>query len=161
MLHTFNNSVRMYLISEENLRCKPSRIHILNERLSPLAQQCLQGFLIIEASRSLLWTSDHPDAETSTWQHTTLTRDRRLCPLAGFKPSKWPAADPRLRPRGHWDQLKQKSKLLKYYFCVTKISAHFKYCQSNHCHVSRSNWLWHELRATTESWYKEIDIYVL
>jgi len=22
------------------------------------------------------WTSDQPDAETSTWQHTTLTRDR-------------------------------------------------------------------------------------
>jgi hypothetical protein len=43
-----------------------------------------QGLLIIEASRShsdtlhsvgLLWTSDQPGAETSTWQHTTLTRD--------------------------------------------------------------------------------------
>jgi hypothetical protein len=39
-----------------------------------------QGLLIIEASPShsdtprsvwLLWTSDQPDAETSTWQHTT------------------------------------------------------------------------------------------
>jgi len=52
-----------------------------------MAQQPLvgQGFLIIEASRShsgtphsvgLLWTSDRPVAETSAWQHTSLTRDR-------------------------------------------------------------------------------------
>jgi hypothetical protein len=43
-----------------------------------------QGLLIIEASRShsdtphsvgLLWTSDQPEADTSTWQHTTLTGD--------------------------------------------------------------------------------------
>jgi len=43
------------------------------------------GLLIIEASRShsdtpqsvrILWTSDHPVAETSPWQHTTFTRDR-------------------------------------------------------------------------------------
>jgi len=27
-------------------------------------------------SEGLLWTSDHPDAGNSTWQHTTLTRDR-------------------------------------------------------------------------------------
>ena len=47
-----------------------------------------QGLLIIEDSRShsdtphsvgFLWTSDQPDSETSTWQHTTLTRHR--CPL--------------------------------------------------------------------------------
>jgi hypothetical protein len=56
-----------------------------------MSQQLLvgQGLLIIEASRShwdtahsvgLLWTSDQPDAETITWQHTTLTRDRLSCP---------------------------------------------------------------------------------
>ena len=48
-----------------------------------------QGLLSIETSRShsdaphsvgLLWTSDQPVAETSTWQHTTLTRDRHPCP---------------------------------------------------------------------------------
>jgi len=47
-----------------------------------------QGLLIIEASRShsdtshsvgLLWTSDQPDAETSTWQHTTLTTAKHPC----------------------------------------------------------------------------------
>jgi hypothetical protein len=69
-------------------------------------------------------------------------------------------ADARLRRRGHGDQLKRKCKLVKYHFCVTKILAHLKYCQSNHCQVSRSSWLWHELRATIESWYKDIDIYV-
>ena len=48
-----------------------------------------KGLLIIEDSWShsdtphsvrLLWTGDQPDAETSTWQHTTLTRDRHPCP---------------------------------------------------------------------------------
>jgi hypothetical protein len=55
-----------------------------------MAQQPLvgQGLLILEASLShsdkphfvgVLWTSDQPDAETSTWQHTTLTTDRHPC----------------------------------------------------------------------------------
>jgi hypothetical protein len=48
-----------------------------------------QGVLVIETSWSHsdtpfsvghLWTSDQPDAETSTWQHTTLTRDTHPCP---------------------------------------------------------------------------------
>jgi len=30
-------------------------------------------------SVGLLWTSDQPVAETSTWQHTTLTTDRHSC----------------------------------------------------------------------------------
>ena len=34
-----------------------------------------------------LWTSDRPVTETSTWQHTTLTRDRHKCPLRGFEPA--------------------------------------------------------------------------
>jgi len=46
-----------------------------------------QGLRIIEASRShldtphsveFLWTSDQPDAETSTRQHTTLQRHSNL-----------------------------------------------------------------------------------
>jgi hypothetical protein len=56
-----------------------------------MAQQPLGGLglLNIEVSRShtldtphsvgLLWTSDQPDAETSTLQHTTLTRDSHPC----------------------------------------------------------------------------------
>ena len=81
-----------------------------------MAQQPIVGQgLIIEASRShsdtphsvgLLWTSDHPDAETPTWQHNTLTRD--IHDPGGIRTrssSKRAAEDPRLRPRGHRDQL--------------------------------------------------------
>jgi len=55
-----------------------------------------QGLLIVEDSWShsdaphlvgLLWTSDQPDTETSTWQHTTLTRDRHPHPPVGFEPT--------------------------------------------------------------------------
>jgi len=70
-----------------------------------------QSILIIEASRShsdtphsvrLLWTSDQPDAETSTWQHTTVTTDRHQCPggIQTHNPRKRAAADPRLRSLG-------------------------------------------------------------
>jgi len=31
-------------------------------------------------SVGLLWTSDQSVAETSTWQHTTLTTDKHPCP---------------------------------------------------------------------------------
>jgi hypothetical protein len=93
----------------------PVRIHVAF--IFFMAQQPLlgQGLLIIEASRShldtphsvgLFWTSDQPDAETSTWQHTTLTRDIHPC-LGGIRtrnPSKQEAADPSLRPRDHWDR---------------------------------------------------------
>ena len=51
----------------------------------PMAQQPLvgQGLLTVEASLphsvGLLWTSDQPVAQTSTWQNTTLTTDRHPC----------------------------------------------------------------------------------
>jgi hypothetical protein len=82
-----------------------------------MAQQppVCQGLLIIEASRShsdtphsvgLLWTSDQPVTESSTWQNTTLVRDRQPCPgeIRTHNPSKRTAADPLPRPRGHWDR---------------------------------------------------------
>ena len=67
-----------------------------------------QGLLIVEASRSLsdtphsiglLWTSDRPDAETSVWQHTTLTRNTIHTPggIRTRNPSKLAAANPRLK----------------------------------------------------------------
>jgi hypothetical protein len=50
----------------------------------------------VDASRShsvdtphsvgLLWTSDQPVAETSTWHHTTLTTDRHPCPRRNSTP---------------------------------------------------------------------------
>jgi hypothetical protein len=62
--------------------------------------------LIVEVSRShshashsawLLWMSDQPYAEASTWQHTTLIRDRYPMPPAGFEPAN-PAIE---RPQTH------------------------------------------------------------
>jgi len=53
-----------------------------------------QDLLVFEASQShsdkphsvaLLWTSNQPDAETSTWQHTTRTRDSHA--PVGFEPA--------------------------------------------------------------------------
>jgi len=68
--------------------------------------------LIVGASRSrsdtshpvgFLWTIDRPEAETTTWQHTTLRvmhakggiRTNKLCKRA--------AVDQRLKPRGRQD----------------------------------------------------------
>ena len=55
----------------------------------------------------LLWTSDQPDAEIYTWRHITLTRQFINAPggIRTLNPSKQAAADPHLRPRGHWDRL--------------------------------------------------------
>jgi hypothetical protein len=63
----------------------------------PMAQEhpVGQGFLIIEATRShsdtrhsvgLLWMGHQPDAEISTWQHTTLPRDRSPCSRRNSNP---------------------------------------------------------------------------
>ena len=61
----------------------------------------------------LLWASDQPDAETSTWQYKALTTDRHPRLRGGgirtHNTSKREAANPRLRPRGHWDRPRQQS----------------------------------------------------
>ena len=72
-----------------------------------MAQQPLviQGLLIIEASRShsveLLWTRDQPDAETSTWQHTILSREKFHTPggIWTRSPSKRASERARERPQ--------------------------------------------------------------
>ena len=46
----------------------------------------------------LLWTSDQPEAETSTWQHTTLTRDRHQCPRQDSNPQSQQASDRKPTP---------------------------------------------------------------
>ena len=93
-------------------------------------------------SVELLWTSDQLVAETSTWQHTQHSQQTSM-PPAGFKPAipvgerpqtyaldrsatgirtrnpnRRAAADPRIRPLGHWDRHKTsyiKCKLLTWY----------------------------------------------
>jgi hypothetical protein len=80
-----------------------------------MAQQLVvgQSLLIVEDSWShsntqqsvgLLWTSDQPDAETSTWQHSQQTEIHAPGGIRTHKPSKRAAADPRLTPRDHWDR---------------------------------------------------------
>jgi hypothetical protein len=68
-----------------------ARVYFYNGETAPSGP----GPLITEAWRShldtphyvrLLWTSDRSVAETSTWQHTTLRRDRPMLP-AGFEPA--------------------------------------------------------------------------
>jgi hypothetical protein len=56
-------------------------------------------------SVGLLWTNDQPDAESSTRQHTTQTREGHPYPSAvrTHIPSKREAADPRRRRHDHWD----------------------------------------------------------
>jgi len=46
----------------------------------------------------LLWTSDQPDAETSTWQHTTLTTDWHPCHWWDSNPQSQKARDRRPTP---------------------------------------------------------------
>jgi hypothetical protein len=69
-----------------------------------------ESFLSIEASRSLsdtlysvgfLWTSDLPNEVTSTSQHSKQTHIQATGGVRTLNPSKWAAADLRLRPRGH------------------------------------------------------------
>ena len=57
-------------------------------------------------SVGLLRTSDQLVAETSTWQHTTITTDKHPCPggIRTHNLSRRAAADPRLRPRDYWDR---------------------------------------------------------
>jgi hypothetical protein len=75
--------------------------------LGSLGRLIFRGFTITHSdtphSVGLLCTRDQLVAETSTWQHTTLTTDRHPCPggIRNHNPSKQAAADLRLRPRGH------------------------------------------------------------
>jgi len=73
-----------------------------------------QGLLITEPSLShsdtpnfvgVLWTTDQPNTETSTWQYTTLKKEKHSCHRRYWNPnlSRWAAADPTLstaRPLG-------------------------------------------------------------
>jgi len=57
-------------------------------------------------SVGILWTSDQPDTEASTWQHTTLTRERCLCSgeIRTRNPNKRASADIRPTLCGHLDR---------------------------------------------------------
>jgi hypothetical protein len=66
----------------------------------------IQGVLTVEASRShtgtphsvgLLWTTDQPEAENSTWRNTTLAKERHPCPRRDSNPQSQQASDSRLK----------------------------------------------------------------
>ena len=93
------------------LQSSPLLVAIPTELTGPILVS--QG-LVIEASRwhsdtphslGLLWTSDQPDAETPTCQHTTLTTVKPHKVSGGIRthnPSNRAAIDPHLRPLGHF-----------------------------------------------------------
>jgi hypothetical protein len=66
----------------------------------------------------LLWTSDQPVAEASTYtgQHNIETQETNIHAPSGIRtrdPSNQAAADLRRRPRGHWDRHKGCLKNIK------------------------------------------------
>ena len=56
----------------------------------------------IPQSVGLLWTSDQPDAETSTWQHITRTTDRHPCHRRDSNPQSQQASGRRITPEIVW-----------------------------------------------------------
>ena len=72
-------------------------------------------------SVGLLWTSDQFVAETSTWQHTTITTDRLHAPrgIRTNNLSRWEAENLCLKPRGHWDRLR--TPLLLHFVLFRKL----------------------------------------
>ena len=95
------------------------------------------GLLTVEVLRShsdtphlvgLLWVSEQPVAETSTWTHNTHERYDNHAPsgIQTSNPSKWVAADSHLRLREHWDNWKFLRKqhykqLLIHKICFTAV----------------------------------------
>ena len=58
-------------------------------------------------SVGLLWMSDQLIAETSTWQCTQHSQQKNVHALGGIRTHdlcRRATADPRLRPRGHWNR---------------------------------------------------------
>ena len=55
-----------------------------------------------EQSVGILWTSDQLVAETSTWQHTTLTTDKYPCPRWDSNPRSQQASGPASRLLRSW-----------------------------------------------------------
>jgi hypothetical protein len=86
------------------------------------------GLLIVDVSKAprsvgLLWTSDGPAAETSTLQHTTLTRDRQLCPRQDSNPQSKQLSDLRLTP-----QTARPLGSAEHYVGANEMSLLWKFC---------------------------------
>ena len=83
----FKEQISIYVVFRINEVSRQPAIHRAEPVFSPHGSVAIKGrdLVIIETSRShwkashsveVLWTSDQPDAENCTRQHTTCTRDR-------------------------------------------------------------------------------------
>ena len=82
--YTFSNSLLNMSTLHESL--PPPWLN--SPRLATASSLSRFHFQIQDTPQSvaLPWMSDQPDAETSTWQHTTLTTDRLPCPRRDSNP---------------------------------------------------------------------------
>ena len=94
-------------------------------------------------SVGLLWTRDQPDAETSTWPHTTSITERHPYPHPDSNPQfrKASCRNPRLRPRGHWDR--------PFRYLLANHSANTRV----HNHKLWTTWLVHYLKKISTVWF--------
>jgi len=84
----------------------------------------------------LLWITDQPVAETSTSQHTTLTKDRHLYSWRNSNSETQQASDnrPTTLPRGHWDRCSLLYIRIDYGFtCRYFVSWQIVFTSNDHC----------------------------
>jgi hypothetical protein len=77
-------------------RCDPTRV------MASSFLRFLDHTQDVSQSVGFLWTSDQLVAETSAWQHTTLTTDKHQCPRWDSNLRSQQASG--RRPRDHWDR---------------------------------------------------------
>ena len=89
--------------------CNIQEFHVATAPTAPRPSHCRGTTITLRHITlvRLLWISVQSDVETSTWQHTTIKRDRQPRLRRDSNPqsqqAKRAAADPRLMPCGHWD----------------------------------------------------------
>jgi len=98
-----------------NLACKKCRVFKVNSQVFECSDRLFHGLtapvgfilLILEVLRShpdtphllgFLWTSDQPDAQTSTSKHTSIKADRHQCHRRNSKPQSQLASDHKPTP---------------------------------------------------------------
>jgi hypothetical protein len=85
--------------------------HYRDFRITLSTKSC--NMITLSDSVGLLWKSDQPDAESSTWHDTTLPQNIQVSGrIRTHNPRKRANAVPRLRPRGHWPLVKQREKFI-------------------------------------------------
>lgn len=110
-------------------------------------------------SAGFLWKSDRPIAETYSWQHTIFTRERHdPSGIRTYSPSKYTAADPCPKPRGHWEW---RSVLTKTSILSWDSRIHLKLSETIYL-ISNTNFSWHvrlRRRETPFPWGSPIKLW--